>query len=74
MDVPLIYPGDPDFDTYLYSAPPPGSTWIDGQKILVVDPTTKLFRQVDRRELTDYLYGGEYEDRLTDLEDPYEFD
>lgn len=64
----LILPGDPEFDETLGIALPPG--WEDYANHLgeacsfVVDPHSGLMRPASPEELDDYLYGGEYEERL----------
>jgi len=63
----LILPGDPEFDISLSALPP---NWKDithaysGQVAFVADADTGILRPANIREMDDYLYGGEYEDRL----------
>lgn len=65
----IMTPDDPEFDYYLHSAPPPGSNWVEEQKTFVVDAITGLLRQVNRSQLDDYLYGGEYDEVMEDQEE-----
>lgn len=61
----LILPGDPDFDLALATPPP---DWVVKQQCcsepvnFVMDAQTGIFRTATQEELTEYLYGGEYEE------------
>lgn len=67
----IILPGDPEFDLTLCSLPP---GWVEvanriGQQIaFVASPDSGLLRPATDAELTDYLYGGEYDERMQQLE------
>ncbi|WNZ24848.1 hypothetical protein HJG54_19675 [Leptolyngbya sp. NK1-12] len=68
----LILPGDPEFETTLATALPPD--WIAvaermGQQCcFVADRDSGLLRPATDAELTEYLYGGEYDERLEAIE------
>jgi hypothetical protein len=68
----LILPGDPEFDFTLATALPP--SWlavaerIGQQCSFVADRDSGLLRPATDAELTDYLYGGEYDERLEALD------
>lgn len=72
MDRSLILPGDPEFDFTLATSPPPGwgqtANRGEGSFHFVVEPGSGLMRAVTPTELTDYLEGGEYDDRLDEIE------
>ena len=73
----LILPGDPEFETFLMqSLPPDWKRVADGmgqQCCFVVDSNSGLIRAVDDKNLDDYLYGGEYDERLVSTADDVEF-
>jgi hypothetical protein len=54
----LCLPGDTEFEWTLQNMPPPGSG-----KTFVMD-LSGIMREVDEDELTEYLEGGEYSERL----------
>lgn len=66
----LILPGDPEFEQTL-ATPPPGwreTARQDGDSYaFVVEPGSGLMRCVGMRSLTDYLEGGEYDERLEEI-------
>ncbi|MBD2465780.1 hypothetical protein H6G89_32850 [Oscillatoria sp. FACHB-1407] len=68
----LILPGDPEFDLTLSCSLPPG--WVEvarhmSQQIaFVASADSGLLRPATNAELTEYLYGGEYGERLNELE------
>lgn len=70
----LILPCDPEYSEALGQNLPPG--WLAvAEKIgqactFVVSPETGLMRPATPAELDDYLYGGEYEKRLEQVENP----
>lgn len=68
----LILPGDPGFDFTLATAIPPGwlavAEQIGQQCSFVADRDSGLLRPATDQELTEYLYGGEYDERLEDIE------
>ena len=65
----LILPGDPRFDETL--AMPP-TFWrhhaekVGGQVAFVADAGSGLLRPASGQELEEYLFGGEYDDRIDD--------
>lgn len=67
----LIYPGDPEFDLTLTAFPP---NWRDfayrnsGEVAFVAEPGSGLLRPVNAQDLTEYIHGGEYDDRLHQLD------
>lgn len=69
----LILPGDPEFDWTLSTTLPPG--WLDvaeaiGEQVaFVCSPGSGVMRPATPEELTEYLWGGEYDERMQDLED-----
>jgi hypothetical protein len=62
----IITPEHPDFYSILHGTIPPGFS----TNTLVVSADTGLLRPVTDEELTDYVYGGEYDevDPLTEEE------
>ena len=68
----LLYPGDNLFDYYLATLP---LNWkelayqFSGQIAYIAEPRSGLLRPANTKELTEYLYGGEYEERLKEIED-----
>jgi len=63
----LILPGHPLFDLTLATARPPG--WADhshdGEGVaMVVDPDSGLMRPANAKEVDEYVWGGEYDERL----------
>lgn len=68
----LILPGNPLFNETLACIPP---NWREkqsqcvGNVSFVAEPNSGLLRPVTPQELKDYVYGGEYEERLTELDD-----
>jgi hypothetical protein len=63
----LILPGTPDFDYTLSTCPPPGSHG----GVYVASVGSGLLREVspESEEFLDYLMGGEYDERLAEIED-----
>ncbi|OLP18085.1 hypothetical protein BST81_13755 [Leptolyngbya sp. 'hensonii'] len=67
---PLILPGHPLFDLTLASPPPnwgevaarDGNTYA-----LVAEPGSGIMRPATQAELEDYLYGGEYDERMDEI-------
>lgn len=66
----LIYPGDPEFDEWL-SIPP--QSWREvadrnsGNFCFVARSGSGILEAVSGAEATEYLYGGEYDERLEDM-------
>lgn len=73
----LILPGDPLFAETLATPPPhwretvarDGSTYA-----FIVEPGSGLARPATSTELVEYLEGGEYDERLSEIESEEEFD
>lgn len=67
----LIYPGDPDFDLTLTTFPPNWRQFSycnSGDVVFAAEPGSGVLRQVNADELTEYLHGGEYDERLHELD------
>lgn len=70
---PLILPGDPEFDWTLATSLPPD--WRDvadriGEHCtFVASLGSGVLRPVTPEELEDYLWGGEYDERLAEMAD-----
>ena len=77
MDSSLILPGDPLFDWTLATAKPPGwqqSAAQTGEQVaFVASVGSGILRPASRQEMNDYLYGGEYDDRLEEIEETEEW-
>lgn len=67
----IILPCDPEFHQTIGQNLPPG--WVDESNRIgyacrfVVSPETGLMRPVTNEELDEYLYGGEYDERLEQI-------
>ena len=72
----LILPGHPLFNLTLLTPRPDwqGVAAEDEEYAFVAEPGSGLMRPATQRELEDYLYGGEYDERLEDLEEYLEDD
>lgn len=76
MNRSLILPGDPEFNFTLATSPPPN--WRQaaakggGFVNFVIEPNSGLMRPVTPEELTEYLEGGEYDERLDEIEDDWD--
>lgn len=68
----LILPGNPLFDlTLAVSLPPNWKDVSDGEGVqcaFVMRSHSGLMDAVDERQLSDYLHGGEYDERLLTLD------
>ena len=67
----LIYPGDPEFDLTLTAFPPNWRQFSygnSGDVVFAAEPGSGILRQVNADELTEYLHGGEYDERLHELD------
>lgn len=69
----LILPGDPEYDFTLSTVVSPdwqilADQW-NGDYGFVVDPETGLMRVEDSKGITEYLYGGEYDERLEQIDE-----
>lgn len=68
MTSPLILPGSPEFEATLGMSLPPGwqqeADRLSGEFAFVADAASGLLRPCSAEELEDYLWGGEYEERL----------
>lgn len=68
----LILPGDPEFDEILATPPP---NWrevaanLSGEFAFAARAGSGILEPVSMRELDDYIEGGEYDDRLAELDD-----
>ena len=68
----LILPGDPGFEEVLGSHLPPGWQQFackNSEFCFVADSDTGLLRPATTNETTEYLEGGEYDERLSYLEE-----
>lgn len=68
----LILPGDPEFDFTLGIAPPPGwqeKAKDDDQYAFVARLGSGILEAVNREEFDEYVYGGEYDERLEEIGD-----
>lgn len=68
----LILPGDPRFDQTLLTFSPNFAQECDrlnGEIYNVVDPETGLIKHVDEQTAIEYLYGGEYDLRMEQIDD-----
>lgn len=63
----IILPGDPIFDWTLFSCPPPGRQ--ADQLYFVVDAETGFMRPANQKEVNEYIYSGEYDARLQNIDD-----
>ena len=67
----IILPGDPLFEITLSTAIPPNwkETAEKGNDFhaFVVEPGSNLLRPVTWKEMEDYIYGGEYDERLEEI-------
>ncbi|MDG2614707.1 hypothetical protein P7L53_00480 [Thermoleptolyngbya sichuanensis XZ-Cy5] len=70
---PIILPGDPEFDWTLATAFPPDwravADRIGDYCTFVASPGSGLLRPATPGELEDYLWGGEYDERMMELDD-----
>ncbi len=76
----ILTPDDPEFSQWLGIPPPTWQSEIEsraGECVLVAE-ASGLLRPASWRQTDDYLYGGEYEERLVSLglevEDAYDYD
>lgn len=69
----IILPGDPDFDWTLSTSIPPNWREVADQLghdcALVAEVGSGLLRPVSTAELFDYLFGGEYDERMQEIGD-----
>jgi hypothetical protein len=67
----IILPGDPEFDWTLATSIPPD--WKDISRVdpdgfgFAAAPDSGIFRPLSSIDLEDYLYGGEYDERLAEI-------
>lgn len=71
----LILPGNPLFDLTLSTAAPPN--WRDvavkhDTFAFVAEPGSGIMRPASPDDLQDYLEGGEYDERLDEIDDDWE--
>ncbi|MFE4108565.1 hypothetical protein [Almyronema epifaneia] len=68
----LILPGTPEYNLTLSTALPPD--WVEaanrlaGEYYFVAEAESGLLRPASADELEEYIYGGEYEERLENSE------
>lgn len=78
-DARIMTPEDPEFSQWLGIPPPTWQAEIEsraGECVLVTDAESGLLRPASWRETDEYLYGGEYDERMRSLmeaEDAYEY-
>lgn len=69
----VILPGDPEFDWTLACTLPPGwvevANQVSQQIAFIASADSGLLRPATDAELTEYLYGGEYDERLAGIDD-----
>lgn len=77
----LVLPGDPEFNWILQTARPPNwqeKAKDDDQYAFVGKTGSGIVEAVNRQEFDEYVYGGEYDERLEEIGDDddfeYEFD
>lgn len=77
----IITPDDPEFSQWLGIPPPTWQSELEsrsGECVLVADAASGILRAVSWKETDEYLYGGEYEERMLSLgmddEDAYSYD
>ena len=74
----LILPGDPLFDWTLACSLPPNwrqvSDYLGEACAFVASAGSAVLRPCNSHETTEYLYGGEYGDRLLEVDDNDEDD
>ena len=66
----LIYPGDEVFDYYLGILPPVCDQLAhqySGQIAYVAEAGSGILKPANTKEMEEYLYGGEYEERLQEI-------
>lgn len=66
----ILLPGEPGFDEILGTVLTPGwqqyAGQNDGSISFVTDSATGILRPANVQELREYLYGGEYDEVMTD--------
>lgn len=67
---PLILPGDVEFDCTLNGLLPPVDQGV--QPLYVQRPGSLLLEPATAEEMTEFLLGGEYDDRLDEMEEDEE--
>lgn len=72
-DSSLILPGDPDYYHTLATMPPPGVA-SGGETAFIFRAGSSVMVPATRQEVDDYLYGGEYDDRLVETDDDLDLD
>lgn len=67
----LLLPGDPEFSRILATPPPNWSHFARSEPdfAFVVRADTGLLEPVGQADLDEYLEGGEYDDRLAEIEE-----
>lgn len=69
----LLLPGDPEFDWILSTSKPPGWRQVaekagDGC-VYLAEVGSGILRAAGQEDLTEYLFGGEYDDRMAELDE-----
>ena len=71
----IILPGHPDFNFYLHGRLPPN--WretFSQESAFVVRADGVTLEMVTEKEFEEYIEGGEYDERLTQMDDEKEFE
>ena len=64
----LIYPGYDLFDYHLATLPPNFKQCFEqDQTAFIADPVSGVLRPASPDELREYVYGGEYDERLEQI-------
>ena len=63
----IILPGDPEFDLTLGTSLPLDWNQHSSEFAFVARAGSGILETVSMDELEDYLYGGEYDDRLQEI-------
>lgn len=71
----IILPGDPEFDLTLACNLPPDwrkvADRLGENCVFVASSGSGVLRPCDPNETAEYLYGGEYDDRLLEIDGYY---
>lgn len=69
----ILTPDDPGFEEWL-GIPPPIESERRGETVYVAEIGSGLLRAASWQETDEYLWGGEYAERLIEIEDAYSWD
>jgi hypothetical protein len=73
----LILPGDPIFD-FTLAHPPPNwravAASFGGEFAFIAQAGSGILKPASPQEVAEYLYGGEYEERLSEIDDCDEYE